>query len=101
MVGGLCRFGCSSVVELFVFVSSIGSTLASTVTSRIVFKAKGVASTYLAISIFSVPSTTAVLSKECGLGLRVKILTFFGLGVVEENEVSISLFNPCFRAGKQ
>jgi hypothetical protein len=85
MVGGLCRFGCSSAVELFVSVSSIGSTLASIVTTGIVSEAKGIASAYLAISIFSVPSTAAVLSKECGLGLRFKILALFDLGAVEED----------------
>jgi hypothetical protein len=84
MVGGLCRFGCSSVVELFVSVSSIRATLASTITTGIVSEAKGVASAYLAISIFSVPSTAAFLSKECGLGLRVKTLALFDLGAVEE-----------------
>jgi hypothetical protein len=101
VVGGLSRFGCASVVELFDFVSYFGSTLASSATTGIVSEAKGVASVCSAISTFSVPSTAAVLSKECGLDLRVKTLTLFSLGVVEEDEAGILLFNPCFRAGKQ
>jgi hypothetical protein len=96
MVWGLYRFGCSSTVELFDFISSFGSTLASTVTTGIVSEAKGVALACSAISIFSVRSTTAVLSKGCGLGLRVKTLTFFDLGALEVDDVTIFLWTLVF-----
>ena len=39
------------------------------------------------ISILSVSSNTAVLSKECGFDLRVKTIALFGLGAVEEDDL--------------
>jgi hypothetical protein len=96
VVGGLNSFGCSSAFELFFSVSFTELTLALTVTTGIVSEAKGIASACLAIYIFYVPSTAAVISKECGFGLWVKILALFGLGTTKEDEVAIFLFDPCF-----
>jgi hypothetical protein len=100
VVGGLYSFEWSFVFELFTSVSFTGATVTSAAIAGIVSEAKGVASAYSAISIFSVPSTAAVFSKECDFGLRVKTLALFDLGAVEEDEVAIFLFDPCFRVGK-
>jgi hypothetical protein len=88
MVRGLCSFGCSSVFELFASVSSTGATVASAVISGIISKAKGVASAYSTISIFSEADTAADFYKECSFGLQVKTLALFGFDVAEEVVVS-------------
>jgi hypothetical protein len=36
-----------------------------------------------------------------GFGLRVRILTLFDFGALEEVEVAIFLLPPCLRTGKQ
>jgi hypothetical protein len=100
MLGGLYSFG-YSIFELFASAFSAGATVASTVTARIIFEAKGVASTYSTIYIFSVADSAAVFSKEYSFGLRVKTLALFGFDATEEDVVAIFLLDPCFRAGKQ
>jgi hypothetical protein len=101
VVGGLRSFECSSAFKPFISDSSTRPALASTVTVGIASKAKGITLAFSAIYILFVSGIAVVLFIECGLGLCVKTLTFFGLGGVEEDEATILLFSPCFRAGKQ
>jgi hypothetical protein len=98
-IGGLSSFGYSSVI-FFIPGSSTGSTLASTGMARVISVAKGTTSALSITFTFSIVGTATVFSKECSFSLWVSTLAFFGFGALEEVEVAIFLFPPCFQAGK-
>ena len=70
-----------------------GPVLASIDTTGVVSVAE------VAASALSISFDTSVVPIGCGL--RVRILTLFDFGALEEVEVAIFLLPPCLRTGKQ